>query len=263
MHRVILWSALVVALGCASQPEYFRPTERAVGTAPTGEPESVYDVVVAGTRYGEVKVWSAGAYRGAVEGRERTLVHVAIDVENASDVALRLDPRAIRLEAIKLNDVVLPDAPMVSTAGSMQIPPKSAGGFEAYFELPEGTDPQNVDAFQVRWSLAADGELYSQITPFTEFSPPRYYYGYAPGYYYPYYRYGYYYDWSFHYPYHHHHAIVRHHVPHHVGVPRHVLERPHHFPHRVLPPHHVIRPHHAPHIRHHGFAPSHHHHRRY
>ncbi|MBI4510234.1 MAG: hypothetical protein HY698_11415 [Deltaproteobacteria bacterium] len=37
----IFWLLPLLLLGCAARREYFQPTERAVGTSPTGEPEAV------------------------------------------------------------------------------------------------------------------------------------------------------------------------------------------------------------------------------
>lgn len=257
MPRLLLPPILLLAItNCATQPAPFRPTERVESESPTGEPESVYDVVVGDQRYGEAKVWSAGVYEADVEGAPRTLVHVAIEIENTSGAELALDPRSIRLESIDVLGTVLPDASLVSTTGSLETAPQSSGRLDAYFELPTGTEPRHVDGYDVRWTVSAPDGAYSQVTPFTEDEVDRP--DYLPyGYFYPYYPYGYYYNLSYAYPYRRYDVVVRHHVPHRLVLRERDLILPRSLPHRAITPHHDVRPRPLPHhVRHRSVAPE-------
>jgi hypothetical protein len=75
--------------GCPARHADFRPTEAATELGP-GHAAVYYDVEVDGRDLGDIRIWSPGAYRADVNGRERA-IHVQLRMRNDSDVPLLLD----------------------------------------------------------------------------------------------------------------------------------------------------------------------------
>lgn len=189
MQRPIAGFVLLLAAGCSTAREYVRPTERVTAESFTGYPAAEYDLQRAGRHVGEVKIWSRGAARQSIDGVRRTVIHVALEVENTGQQPLSIDPASLRLQQIQTNERVVPDTTPFRTRGTPSVPPGRTEVFEAFFALPADVTPQDVDAFRLQWSVQIDGQRYAQITPFIEFSPAAVrYYTYGPYYgFYPYY----------------------------------------------------------------------------
>lgn len=182
--RTIVLLLLIAA--CGSQTEYFRPTEAQSGSE-EGHPAAAYDLNVAGARLGEARVWSAGAYEGEVDGVDRTLIHTSVEVENTSDTPIVVETDKTRLEAVSTDKRVLgatTPAAVYAERGRTVVSPGETARFDLHFALPKDIGPQEVDAFRLRWSVAARGQEYTQVTPFDEFEPPTTTYAYGP---YPFY----------------------------------------------------------------------------
>lgn len=180
---------LCTAMGCAAllagacaQTESFTPTEKATAVSPRGYSAADYDLSTKTADLGEVKVWSNGARRMKFRGRKHTFIHVAFDIENETDQPLTLVTDQLYLDSTTLDDTILEDVEPTIIDGPESIPPREAMQVDVYFAMPRGVDPDDIDAFRVRWVLSDDKQTYAQFTPFIEFEP--YYYAGAPGYYY-------------------------------------------------------------------------------
>jgi len=154
--------ALTLALsacGTYYRPSYYRPAERALGAAPSGEPAALYDAVSDRGQLGEVRVWSRGTDRGIVDDAEATVLHLGFVVENLGEAPLTLDPALLRV------DVGGRLAQPASSVPAQEIPPGASGDVELYFVVRDRA-PQDVRYFTTDWSIAATGHAYRQRTAF-------------------------------------------------------------------------------------------------
>lgn len=158
----------VAACACGPSRESFEPAERATAQAPNGFTAAEY--AIQGTRgdLADAKVWSRGAYRAELDGRMQTIVHVGFELENNGNAPLTLRRESLSLDSATLDRRVLQDIYPASIVGDLTIPPGNRGEVHAYFAMPEGVKPTDVDAFRVKWRVE-DGQVsYSQRTPFVE-----------------------------------------------------------------------------------------------
>lgn len=163
MRYSLLLLAACVPLGCATQPELFRPGERTNATSPEGFLAADYPIEDETGRVGEVKVWSDGAERR--DGV--TVIHVAFEIENYSDEPLTFEDGALQLDSATLDDGILRGLAPAVIEGARTIAPGSAANVGALFVLPDDVRPQDVDAFRVHWRVGGAAQL-AQITPFFE-----------------------------------------------------------------------------------------------
>jgi hypothetical protein len=166
MKGIIVTAAIAVA-GCAStsnRPESMRPTERATGVGADEYPEAEYEL----RHTAEVRVWSRGAYVAKVDGRDRTVVHVGFEVENPTTAPLYLIGQAIAVTAVRAGERTVREPPLASLEGDLRVPPGEKHDFDFTFALPVGVDPQDVDAFDVRWAVTGEGIRHREITGFVE-----------------------------------------------------------------------------------------------
>jgi hypothetical protein len=180
----------LVFTGCAASRQYFQPTERVHGVTVQGYREAIYDLLGPRGRFGEAKLWSRGAYRGP---QKRTVVHLAIEIQNTGSDALELRSAEVRLAPVRTDERVIDELSPAETE-VLAIPPGAIVLARLHFVLPEGTSPGEVVAFRAHWNVRGPTYGYSQYTPFME-----QYRGYG-------YRYHYYYcdpiDPFCYYPYH-------------------------------------------------------------
>lgn len=163
MRYSLLLFAACLSLGCATQPEMFRPGERVNATSPEGFLAAEYPIEDERGPIGEVKVWSDGAERR--DGV--TVIHVAFEIENFSDEPLLFDEGALALDSATLDRGIVRGVAPAVVEGARSIAPQSAANVGALFVMPEGVRPQEVDAFRVHWRVSGAAEL-AQITPFFE-----------------------------------------------------------------------------------------------
>lgn len=163
MRYASLLMTALLPLGCATQPEMFRPGERTTATSPAGITAAAYEIRDERGITGEVKLWSDGA-----EKRDgATVIHVAFEIENLSDEPMRFMTDELRLESATLAERALPVVEPVAFEGSRIIAPGSAGTVGVLFALPSDVKPSDVEAFRVFWSVTGATD-YAQITPFYE-----------------------------------------------------------------------------------------------
>lgn len=168
MRYSMLLLVPLVALGCATQPEIFRPGERTNATSPEGFLAAEYPLRDESGQIGEVTVWSDGAERrdGA------TVIHVAFDIENLSSAPLRFEQDELGLDSATFDDAVLRGLEPAFVQGETTIAPGTSSTVSALFILPASIRPQEVDAFRVHWRVSGAAD-YAQITPFYEDETPR------------------------------------------------------------------------------------------
>ena len=189
---IIIAASVIVACGGSTTPESFEPGERATAQSPQGYTAAEYELATRRGDLGDVKVWSRGARVMAVNGVERTVVHVGFEVENSSDREIELQD--LSLDSAMLDRQILSAIQPARIEGATLIEPGQMKQIDAYFPLPAGVSPQEVDAFRIRWRIRGPGVVYSQHTPFIENVSETVAYYYTP-YYDPFY-----YDWYFHHP---------------------------------------------------------------
>lgn len=202
---IIIAASALCACGGSSRPQSFEPGERATSTSPQGYTAAEYELGTARGDIGDVKVWSRGAHVMNLQGVRSTVVHVGFEVENNAGIPIQLE--ALALDSAMLDRHILRDVRPARIDGSTTIAPGQVSQGDAYFALPRGIAPRDVDAFRVRWQVRDDSVTYAQHTPFTESRDEAVVYYYTP-YYDPFYYDRYYYHPRIivhRYPYRHHH----------------------------------------------------------
>jgi hypothetical protein len=189
---IIMFAVSLVACGGTSRPESFEPAERATAQSPQGYTAAEYELATPRGDLGDVKVWSRGARVMEVNGVSRTVVHVGFEVDNSSVWAIELEELA--MDSAMLDRQILSGIEPARIDGSTTVQPGRVNEINAYFPLPAGVSPQEVDAFRIRWRVRSPDVVYSQHTPFLENVSEAVAYYYTP-YYDPFY-----YDWYFHHP---------------------------------------------------------------
>jgi hypothetical protein len=148
--------------GCATapHPSYVQPTERVLAVMPSGEKAAIYDVVAPNGTVATVKIWSNGVDAGEVDGQERTLFHVGLEVTSTAG-----GPVQIRTPGLRIDGDL---APVRSTRDeSVDVAAGETRVVETYFASPPSVAPQSVDHFVFHWALDAQGGTYQQATTFT------------------------------------------------------------------------------------------------
>ena len=161
----------IVLAGCAASHQYFEPTEHVEGRTPEGRKLATYPLAVGEGSFGEVKVWSEGAYETK---SDETLVRIGLEVHNTSGAAIELKPGDPNLEVIaKDYGPISGLRPEVDS--SRAFPPGTVAEVRPTFALPPGISPRDIEAMRLHWRVQADGLSYAQSTPFTEEVNPVYY----------------------------------------------------------------------------------------
>jgi hypothetical protein len=157
---------VTLATGCASERALFRPREKVQAESPDGYPAALYVLDRDGRNVGELRIWSAGAWRAETHD-ERTVIHVGLEVENRSGGPLTVD-----LDATELRDVQ-GESPVATlqrldARGEPVVPDRGIGRIDLLFGLPDkDPGPRTVQGFHARWLLrGADQRDYEELTPF-------------------------------------------------------------------------------------------------
>jgi hypothetical protein len=189
MPRIKMWMALGLGLAAAAcganRTEEFHPGEHATAESLEGRAAAEYTLESAGSTDGEVKIWSEGAYRRHVGTEKRTVVHVALQIENEGYAPLEV--RDLSLDSAVTDDGGVAATPPTEITGATVVQPGATRTIEAEFPMPKGVSPQEVDAFVLDWSVMGGSLDRRERTSFVQDpDEPDYYYYYGPGYYYPY-----------------------------------------------------------------------------
>jgi len=179
---VVVGGLFVVACGGLTQE--FAPLQADGGYTIYGYRSGTYDVAIEGSKVGEVEVWSAGAFEDEAQAGEPTMLHVGLSVKGVGEEPLMLSADAVELTTLVVDDRTI-EAPGIDPITEEGVVPKAEGQVDVFFRLPPDVDPQDVDAFRVRWKVQSEAGEYAEVTPFVEYdtgyySP--YYTDYYPGY---------------------------------------------------------------------------------
>jgi hypothetical protein len=165
--------------GCGAA-QHFDAAERATATSPMGDEAAEYEIAGPDGRTAEVKVWSSGAYEGEVDGREVTVVEVVLEIENDGPAPVELTE--VKIDSAEASGTSFEDVAPYRIEGEPRVAPGGERRLRAFFSLPERYDPEDIEQFEIEWSLAHGGGTYTQRTPFQQ--PPRVYADYPYPYFY-------------------------------------------------------------------------------
>jgi hypothetical protein len=160
----LLWAAVLA--GCAHR-----------GGAASISPvytTAVYELNSPRGNLGEAHLWTRGAFVGDVNGFERTVVHVGLNVKNGSTDPLLLDVAATRLEAMTADRKFVGPLPVERMTGVAEIPAGATRGMDLYFIVPEGTPPGRLSAFRLHWQIDGCGVNLGQVSSFEHKEDERY-----------------------------------------------------------------------------------------
>jgi hypothetical protein len=169
LARAIVATLALASSACASRSESFAAAERQ-SLATDGYVSAQYDALVAGDVIGDVKVWSSGAFVDERSGR--TLVHVGFELENNSQAEYELPAHEVVIEGATIDGVLREPVDLYYQDGDGRVAPGREARLDLWFAMPQGVQPQHLDAFQVRWAVRNPEGRYAQRTPFTEYEPP-------------------------------------------------------------------------------------------
>jgi hypothetical protein len=161
---------MVLALAGCGGSQLFEATGHATGVSPQGLAAAEYDLWGPYGNTGEARVWSTGAYDGAVDGTPATIIHVVIDLQNNGETPMTLTD--LRLESAEVDGLRLRDLPPVRVDGSNVVTPGGESRVDAYFAVSNHIDPDDLSGFRVRWNVQQGQRSYAQRTPFMQ--APRY-----------------------------------------------------------------------------------------
>jgi hypothetical protein len=183
--------ALLAAPGCRARTARFRPAESPGQDALT-QVSAYYELQVEGRNWGDVKVWSQGAYPKAVDGRT-PVIHVGLRLRNDSNgpMDLRLDRTNIEINTRDRQLLVVQEP--IQTDGEMTVAPGSLERIALFYPLPEGLGAGDLLAFEVNWAVETGEVIHTHSTPFIREGNGRPYHYWRPGFY-PYY------GWHLSYP---------------------------------------------------------------
>ncbi len=151
---------LALASACGSPVAYFKPAEQ-VHMQSHGRPiVAVYEMQSSDGSAGATRLYSRGIYLA----KGHTIAHVALELESNGNAGLTLDARSLRLTA-KAGEEVEPATP-VGTSGPTAVPARGFGKVDAFFELPQGTNPKSITSFEVSWQAELGDQRTGEVTPF-------------------------------------------------------------------------------------------------
>lgn len=159
--------ALALALaGCGPAPSTSVP---AAGAAPAPPPNLArFDLRTDERVTGTVSVKSSGPYLADVDGRQRTVIAITIDVDNTDGAReLVVDPADLRLAFADATTPRLDDVAPAGSSGRATIAPKRSATLRAHFTLPADVSPEQVQRYDLTWALRdGDRVAYQLKTPF-------------------------------------------------------------------------------------------------
>ncbi len=158
----LLASALLGA--CAASRQYFEPTERVTGQTENGYSQSLYPLTGPHGAFGEMTLWSRGAYRSP-DGR--SVVQVGFLLHNTSDKPITLRAREIRIGTMRTDDALLSELSPADPV-DLTVAPQAFGETQYHFVMPDEIDPGEIRAFRLRWAVHGGDAMYLQRTVFVE-----------------------------------------------------------------------------------------------
>ncbi len=158
-YRIVV-PLLALAASCGSPVAYFKPAEQ-VHMQPHGRPTvAMYEMQASDGSAGATRLYR----RGIFEAKGHTIAHVAVELESDGNAGMTLDVASLRVTA-KAGDEVEATKP-VGTSGPTSIPARGFGKVDAFFELPQGTNPKSITSFEVSWQAELGDQRTGEVTPF-------------------------------------------------------------------------------------------------
>ena len=159
---MLMWSS------CATN-RLFAPRENGNGSGPRGHPAAVYPLDQ--PAIGEVRLWSGGAQRVALAGGEVTRLNIGFELENTSPQPMRLDTQQMRVRSMVTDGDAIDELSPVTVSGPIEAAPEGTTRVQVEFEPGEEVWPRTIGGFDLHWTVIADGQRFSQVTPFEVFRP--------------------------------------------------------------------------------------------
>jgi hypothetical protein len=163
-----LISCCLLAAACATDRR-FMPRENQNGEGPTGEPAAVYQL--AAPMQGEVRLWSDGAERTKVGGRETTHIHLGFEIVNTAAEPLVFDAAELRLQAIAGDNVHVESLAPAVVGGVTAAPPNKTVRCDFQFDPGANVHPRSLSGFEARWTVRLGDQVATQVTPFRPYYP--------------------------------------------------------------------------------------------
>ena len=142
---------------CAATPA---PVETSAAVTATPLPDEVrFDLQVGDKDAGSIVLRSSGAYLDQVGAEQRTVIAVALEIENGSAVPISLDPRELRLSSVRTSKGDLTDLTPYDPSNRADVPPGGKQTVQAQFALPRETSPAAVRDYDLTWILREPGGI--------------------------------------------------------------------------------------------------------
>lgn len=178
----------VLLTGCGANRGPFRPADQALASSQQGYSAAVYEVITDRGHWGQVRVWSRGIRYGQIKEWEadrsngridvetawrKPGVHVGFMIVNKSSGPLRLALERTQVELIVENGSGITLTEEALTMSAVEIPRGAERRIELRFALPTDFPRDDVDAYNVMWTIqAAHGKFYSRTTAFVRTTSP-------------------------------------------------------------------------------------------
>src|ERR1043165_3814750 len=163
LRFVIAGTFGLVAVACDStkfQPAVFSAREAAT------HPATAYSLEPRSGEVGRALVWSPGMYKEA----SRPVVDVRVDLQNDTNDPMRFDTDHTTLAVTQRNGAAESTRPL-RIVGPTTIAPKSHVEIKALTSLPRGVKPDDVYAYDFRWTVHTDKGNFGGSTAFVEQRP--------------------------------------------------------------------------------------------
>lgn len=170
---VLLAAAILVgwvgSTGCASSAA-FEPTESARRLT-SDVTAAYYEIDTRERNWGDVKIWSPGAYREEANGRNE-VIHVQVRVRNDGPEAIRFDVEHTELEVTGKDGWIRVLRDPLEVEGDLEVQPGEIRRISLLYELPPGVAPRDVAGFELNWAVGLPEQRFTQSTPFIREEPP-------------------------------------------------------------------------------------------
>lgn len=150
----------LVAAACASSTAEFETVD-----GEEGRLGAHYEIDVRDTNFGDVRVWSRGAYPLETNG-EKPVVQFNLRIRNDSDQPLRLALERTELELATDERRLYLVEEVARLNGPTEIPPLSTARLALYFRLPKDLKPGDISNLELSWVVMTPAGPFSESTPF-------------------------------------------------------------------------------------------------
>ena len=164
LSRLVIAGAFgLAAVGCEAtkfQPAVFSAREAAT------HPATAYSLETRSGEVGRAVVWSPGMYKEA----SRPVVDVRVDLQNDTNDPMHFDTDHATL-AVTEKSGAAESTRAFRIVGPTTIPPKSHVEIKALHPLPRGVKPDDVYAYDFKWTVHTDKGNFGGSTAFVAQRP--------------------------------------------------------------------------------------------